>query len=442
MKVYSVGFTNYNASGSVRKLNSSKQNIPQNPVPQPQVSFEGSLLKALFGFKDNISPVLKEAFNISETVKTTYKYFESNAGKKLVSKLEETLDGEFIAFTKYKYKPNSEQNQLMATYNFDKNNKLLWATQYKYNEFNLVSETANLDARGNLLHRTEYSYSNTVWGRWLEFTKDFDKDGKEIKRVRYYKPESHELQKGIGRKGLSVELIKGEREIEQFVKEHEAEMNILNSISQKLKGIIPEKFHILRGFNPDGHLTSTYLVRQPDISSFDVKEGMKIIGEQGVLYNEFGNVDKVVINHRFVHHYGYNTIKSPEELTRKAVLQELYSPDGNLLESFWDCGYKRYFYGTDKVQEIIERNSSGAEYGRKEFYPSGEVKVAEYNWRRYGDSGSTGETMQVTTWYDENGNYLNRYERYVGDSNSIKPWQPVNLPNIKESSYYDGYFFY
>lgn len=135
-------------------------------------------------FVDIIEPLIKTVTSANGNIKTISHYQESNAGNKLISKLEETFDGSFIAKTKYKYVKNSKANHLAETYNYDKNENLLWTTKYKYNDKNQIVETTNIDALDKLMHQTNYEYNETS-GR-LRRTLDKNAHGDNIKIVSYY----------------------------------------------------------------------------------------------------------------------------------------------------------------------------------------------------------------------------------------------------------------
>lgn len=201
-------------SNSLNRRNQNREvkNVPVNSgfgytSPQQSVSF-GGLLKTVFdiakevsGYNNAVKKLLKNKTvenkvnvfvdkidsainrrNITNRfgkVKGFEEYRSSNAGEKLVRKVELNPDDSVRTITTFEYVPNSKNNELARTFNYDAQGKLQWETRYKYDEKSWgrsLSETADYAPDGTLRHKTRY-FNDGVRA-------DYDAQGNELKRSR------------------------------------------------------------------------------------------------------------------------------------------------------------------------------------------------------------------------------------------------------------------
>ena len=111
--VMNYSFSRKNTSGlNAQPVNYSKPSALSQNSEISNIPFTG-----WFGFQDKISKTLKIE-NIFKNGKAAgfIEYFDSNAGKKLQRKLETDEFGNFLADTRYVYKPNNRRNELLKTF--------------------------------------------------------------------------------------------------------------------------------------------------------------------------------------------------------------------------------------------------------------------------------------------------------------------------------------
>lgn len=283
MKIYAIGIKSYSSCGNLNK-NQKSYALYQQQLEQPEyISFEGNFWRNLLGIK--------------------FKNF-INSGKRYPKKI----------------------------YNYDKGNNFLGKTKYKYNELNHVTETADYDLLGNLLYRTEYLYTNTEKGKWLSSAKMVDSEGREIKKMIYYVPKPYKKEPDISRVVLQTEIYEDEKYISKFMQEHEYENSLFAQFTAKYKDITYDKFKIIRTFDEQGRVKSLDLCRLQDLSKIDSKLGTDIVSGLGLIYNEHGKVEKVVLDYLHIQRRSNRNFVRVKNMYISEIKQEVYSPEGRLLK--------------------------------------------------------------------------------------------------------------
>lgn len=441
MKIYSAGLNNTHESG-IYYQNYQRKNVKQNQMMQStlnkSLNFQAkkSFFERIFGqkqFKDVISQIEQESVEINSGIKTTYKYFDSNAGKKFNSKLEQDLNGNFIALTKYKYKPDSEYNQLLSTYNFDKDNKFMWKTNYKYNEENLISETANVDLQDNLLHKTKYLYGGNYYGRWLSYTADYDKSGNKLKLNKYFEPEWGPIEGRFIKDKVEAELLISKDLINQFFAEHQHEASLFKLFDYRLKELTPQNYEFMINYDKEGGLKSIYKIYKPEKKLDQYGQQMPYISEQGILYNEKGEIDKFIVNYKEATLYARNVRDTVGEYTHRNI-QEIFTPHGILKERRTQEHCENYYDDGKTIHEIFSHLGRGEAF-YKEYSPDQKLMRYAANETRFGGSGSQGTLYVIEEDYT-NGN--NKYNMYVARSgrDGVYPPDIIEVPQFYNSTYH------
>lgn len=157
----------------------------------------GKYVKALFGDAEAIGQIIKDKAikegintfvdqidrNLNKRnilsnngrIKGFEEYYNSNAGEKLLRKVEFNNNNSVKTVTTFEYVPNSQNNLINRTFNYDNQGKLQWETRYKYDGRNIV-ETTNYDPNGKFLHKTMYGsdYDGS-------YTRDYDIEGNVLR---------------------------------------------------------------------------------------------------------------------------------------------------------------------------------------------------------------------------------------------------------------------
>lgn len=357
--------SNYSTTYKNGQVKSSR-NTQFVPVTQPniknnnQVHFTGLRDKwARLIFFDKISTVEQKSVEVlKDGRKNIYKYFDSNAGKKYSTKTVQDKDGKILGFTKYNYKKNSKDNQLISTTSYDKNNNFLYETKYTYDKKNHITKTADYDKNGSLLHSTEYEYSEYDT---LKTASGLDKDGNIIKTKEY---------RNNGK--LKSESYYKKQEINDFMQKYPSENSVLNKFKKQL-GF--EKYNVTRNYDKDGHVKNLV---------FDMKTPRLKFGTDKLefAYDKNGKVDKI---YRNKNDKLYNDKKGEQ-------IREEYTPMGRPIK-------KAFKYRAINTQTY------------ETFYSNGRVKES-YNldngylgfYRKYDTKGKLTEKEQRVSYptFDEN----------------------------------------
>ena len=195
-----------NKSGENKNFSQTHEYIARSA--SQNVSFNGllkgllELAKSLSGYEQSVKRLVKNAAvenkaaafvdkidsvinrrNITNRlgkVKGYEEFHNSNAGEKLMRKVELNPDNSVKTITTYEYVPNSKNNELSRTFNFDATGNLQWETRYIYEETSAgsrrLAETADYSPDGTLRHITRY-FNDGVRA-------DYDAQGNELKRLR------------------------------------------------------------------------------------------------------------------------------------------------------------------------------------------------------------------------------------------------------------------
>lgn len=438
MKVNPITY-NYNNYKKINKQNNNKHMSTPSGLDNrdfgyqaPLINFTGlhtsGIVKNAAGkFIDKIDSVIHETVSINGGVKTILTYNDSNAGRKIISKLEQDLYGNFISLTRYKYIPNSENNHLISTYNFDANNNFLWETKYKYKD-NVIAETSDYDALQNLLHKTRYNYYNFNGQKRLAFITDIDPDGNPIKQVSFRLRDKRFNPADFSNYSMSQELFVNKKYINNFINSHRREFDFLNPIFSLFREETPYDFNILGTYDVSGRLKSITLIRIP--SDDVILTEQRYVSEQGVLFDDNLNPRLLFLNLKYPCEGGVYKSKIDDDWGASLAQQRIYHPDGRLI-SVYDTGFApgqdstvatlTYFAQDGKTANISYSKSSSDKFAIcREYYPDGSLKKERSNYMRYGANRNEDELMELVRTFNSDGKFTG-YNEFHSNKPIDKP---------------------
>ncbi len=390
--------TNYSFS----RKNASGSNAKPVYLSKPSVASGTSNIPftGWFSFQDKISKTLRsEDLFKNGKVAGFIQYFDSNAGRKLQRKFETDELGNFLADTKYVYKPNNRRNELLKTFNFDENGKLLWETRYEYQKGNLV-KTANYDINNNLLHTTEYTFKDGC----LDSTTDKTPEGKIKNIIEYF----HTKGSPISKQKVYMEYYP------------ETKIAFLEKLKQK-----PE--HVVF-FDEDGAVSETREFYESGKIKSIMKDYPSYFGvpTAKVDYRESGAISNVHIYHNYTG-YDYRSDGTLKTLTESNQGHSMkiteYYTDGKTVRNI--MATKRG-YLPENLELVEERDAGGHLIYQKIYEPDGLGRPDEITNENFYDKFThiITKSIQKNVWdenrYDErlftaDGKIMQELNKYDGD---------------------------
>lgn len=398
-RVQSVNEHNYLASKNYQNknlLNNSSQDISfGSGVVTEALKLVGKALKKIYSkpevFTDVIEPTLQKSTYTKQNINTVIEYFNSNAGKKIQRKLEHDINGNFFADTRFLYKPNSKNNELLKTFNYDKDGNLLWETRYKYNEAGRKIKTTNIDKDGNILSISDYEYVDGEI-QHLMYVVDKTPEGEVWKKTKYFRDPVD------GEYVFSSESSSNPEFISNFIRNNKDIAFLPDNFSDGVKfdDLKIKEFSIY--YDAKGQMNN--LEYKFETSEQPMKKHIDIL-TIGLKNNN--EVDKY-----FLHTYDLNVLRQREDGFA------LYSANGILKEVSNRLYDKKYYEDGKTIKEIYENNLVvNKKVLIKEFYPNGQLKT-DYDYSLfYGGSGSRGIPKLAITKYSEDGKRLSVSENYI-----------------------------